>query len=112
MQAQISSSDDAAIDALYAWLSADRELAGVVSPGPADPTELGGFDIDVVLTHIEAIASLAMSVAAFLHNRPDPERLIITRPDGAKLEIQGVTESTAAEIEEFLRPEEGPEEHI
>ncbi|MFF5082089.1 hypothetical protein ACFY36_34000 [Actinoplanes sp. NPDC000266] len=108
--AQISSTDVAEIDDLYAWLTADRELAAEVV-GRGSPKYMGGLEVlDLVLTHAVAISSLAMSVVGFVNNRRKPERLTITRPDGAKLEIEGATESTAAEIEEFLRARQDPEE--
>jgi hypothetical protein len=94
------------INALFNWLRQDRRLNrhSVISPRrPDEATGLSALDvIDVVLTHLTAITSLALAIVAWRQSRPRSGPVTITRPDGRSMTVDGPPERAAELIVAFL----------
>jgi hypothetical protein len=106
MHVSIETAGDGEAAALYGWLRRDRDLArcaDVVGGGRADPTSMSALEvIDVVLTHVTGIATLALSVFAWWQSRPRSAPVTIIRPDGRRLTVGGDPAVTAEVIVAFL----------
>lgn len=105
-------SDGVAGNALYSWLRADSALLRTadVATGSLAPGSMGALEVvEVVVSQLTALGSLAVSVAAWLDSRREPPAVTITRADGATLTIGSGAEVDTAVIEGFLREDGGPE---
>jgi hypothetical protein len=91
---------------LYVWLRSDRDLARrarVAVEASQDPAAMGALEVmDVVLTHIAGLTTLAIAVTAWRQSRRRPGPVTITRPDGQTLTIDGPPEVTSDLIIRFL----------
>ena len=104
MRVLVASSRSEDMASLYGWLCADRDLArsGRVTGTPSsDPTVMGALEvIDVVLTHVTGLASLAIAASAWARTRRST--VTVTRSDGQTLTIDGASDVTSDIITEFL----------
>jgi hypothetical protein len=100
--------------ALYGWLRRDRDLARsaeVTGRGLPDSQTLSALDlIDVTLTHLTGLTSLALAVVAWRQSRPRPAVITVTRPGGQTLTIDGDSPATAELIRSFLAGADGTTE--
>lgn len=92
-------------NALYGWLRADAALAreADVRSAPPPPGSMGALDVvDVVLTHVTAMSSLAVAVLAWRQSRPGSPSITIVRADGHRLTVDHTSRLTAEMVSEFL----------
>ncbi|WP_410626755.1 effector-associated constant component EACC1 [Amycolatopsis sp. cmx-8-4] len=103
------------LEELSDWLSRDTELRGAVRFAPAEPGpgELGGLS-DFLVTAVGAGGALTV-LAASLKNflslpRRSDVRIVITKPDGQRIELDGKrignVESVLRELRELTEPDE------
>ncbi|MER7586350.1 hypothetical protein ABTW72_02250 [Micromonospora sp. NPDC127501] len=93
------------LNALYGWLRADAALARTadVRAAPPPPGGMGTLDVvDVVLTHVTAMSSLAVTVLAWRQSRPRPPSITVVRADGHRLTVDHTSQLTAEMISAFL----------
>lgn len=94
------------IDALYEWLRSDGDIvksASVKARESSDSASMGALEVvDVALTHVTGIGSLALALAAFWQSRSRPESIRITRSDGAVLVLNSGQETDSELIAQFL----------
>jgi hypothetical protein len=105
VRVRILADDPVELNALFGWLRADPALAreAGVRSAPPGAGSMGALDVvDVVLTHVTAVSSLAVSVLTWRRSRPRPAPVTIVRADGSRLTVDDSARLTPEMISEFL----------
>ena len=98
--------DESELRALRSWLLDERPRPGrveLVFP-PAERGAMGALSetLQVALGTGGAATVLAGSLGAWLQTRREGVRLVLSRPDGTKLEIDGKVKNPDRAVERFL----------
>lgn len=98
--------DERELRSLREWLTQERQALGRIETvaGESGPGAMGAVleAVQVVLGADGAATVLAGSLGTWFATRHRAVKLVVRRPDGAELEIQGEVKDPDAAIERFL----------